>query len=95
MPTAAHPRMPTLFIPHGAGPCFFMDWHPPDAWDRTAAFLRAIPDSLPAPPTAIVLVTAHWLAPQPSLGSAAQPGLLFDYHGFPPDRKSTRLNSSH
>lgn len=84
MPTAAHPRMPTLFIPHGAGPCFFMDWHPPDAWDRTAAFLRAIPDSLPAPPTAIVLVTAHWLAPQPSLGSAAQPGLLFDYHGFPP-----------
>ena len=84
MPTAAHPRMPTLFIPHGAGPCFFMDWHPPDAWDRTAAFLRAIPDSLPAPPTAIVLVTAHWLAPQPSLGSATQPGLLFDYHGFPP-----------
>jgi len=84
MPTAAHPRMPTLFIPHGAGPCFFMDWNPPHAWNRTAAFLRAIPDSLPAPPTAIVLVTAHWLAPQPSLGSAAQPGLLFDYHGFPP-----------
>lgn len=19
-------RLPTVFIPHGAGPCFFMDW---------------------------------------------------------------------
>ncbi len=24
-------RMPTLFVPHGAGPCFFMDWNPPTA----------------------------------------------------------------
>ncbi len=77
-------RMPTLYIPHGAGPCFFMDWDPPDAWDRMAAFLRGIPASLPAPPAAIVLVTAHWLAPQPRLSSAARPGLLFDYGGFPP-----------
>ena len=26
-------RLPTLFIPHGGGPCFFrMDWDPPDTW---------------------------------------------------------------
>ena len=80
-PTA---RMPALFIPHGAGPCFFMDWNPRDAWEPTAAFLRSIPASLPAPPKAIVLVTAHWLAPQPSLSAAPQPGMLFDYYGFPP-----------
>ena len=84
MSTPTPTRMPTLYIPHGAGPCFFMDWNPPDTWARTAAFLRGIPDSLPAAPTAILLVTAHWLAPQPSLGSAAQPGLLFASHGFPP-----------
>lgn len=77
-------RMPTLYIPHGAGPCFFMDWQPPHTWDRMAAFLRGIPASLPARPSAIVLVTAHWLAPQPCLSSAAQPGLVFDYGGFPP-----------
>ena len=35
-------RMPALYIPHGAGPCFFMDWNPRDAWDATAAFLRGI-----------------------------------------------------
>jgi len=61
-----------------------MDWDPPGTWDKMAAFLRSIPASLPARPRAIALVTAHWLAPQPSLGSAAQPGLLFDYYGFPP-----------
>ena len=78
------PRMPTLYIPHGAGPCFFMDWNPPDAWDATAAYLRSIAGSLPQRPKAIVLVTAHWLAPQFTAGSAAQPGMLFDYYGFPP-----------
>ena len=77
-------RQPTLFIPHGAGPCFFMDWNPPGAWDRTAAWLRGIPASLPEPPRAIVLVTGHWLGEQPRLTSAKRPGLLFDYRGFPP-----------
>ncbi|HPZ58742.1 MAG TPA: class III extradiol ring-cleavage dioxygenase, partial [Ottowia sp.] len=84
MTTPSTPRQPTIFIPHGAGPCFFMDWNPADAWDNTAAYLRGIPASLPAKPKAILLVTAHWLAPQPSMSSAAQPGMLFDYYGFPP-----------
>ena len=76
--------MPALYIPHGAGPCFFMDWNPPGTWDKMAAFLRSIPARLPAAPQAIVLVTAHWQAAQPSMSSAAQPGMLFDYYGFPP-----------
>ncbi|HMN20004.1 MAG TPA: class III extradiol ring-cleavage dioxygenase [Ottowia sp.] len=82
--STASARMPTLYIPHGAGPCFFMNWDPPTAWERTAAYLRGIPASLPAPPTAIVLVSAHWLAARPALTTSAQPGLLFDYYGFPP-----------
>lgn len=77
-------RMPAFYIPHGAGPCFFMDWNPADAWDKTADFLRSIPGNLPAKPKAILLVTAHWLAPQVTLTGAAQPGMLFDYYGFPP-----------
>ncbi|MGB3069951.1 MAG: class III extradiol ring-cleavage dioxygenase [Ottowia sp.] len=77
-------RMPALYIPHGAGPCFFMDWNPADAWDKTADFLRGIPGSLPVAPKAILLVTAHWLAPQVTLTGAAQPDMLFDYYGFPP-----------
>ena len=35
------PRQPVIFIPHGGGPCFFMDW--PKTWDRMAEHLRGIP----------------------------------------------------
>jgi Uncharacterized conserved protein len=76
-------RMPTLFLPHGAGPCFFMDWQPADTWDGMAAFLRGIAATLPARPRAIVLVSGHWLAPCFTAGSHPQPSLIYDYSGFP------------
>ncbi|MHB0763849.1 DODA-type extradiol aromatic ring-opening family dioxygenase [Stutzerimonas sp. NM35] len=76
-------RMPTLFVPHGAGPCFFMDWHPSHAWDATARFLKGVAASLPEKPKAILLVSAHWLESEFRVTGAAQPGLIYDYYGFP------------
>jgi aromatic ring-opening dioxygenase catalytic subunit (LigB family) len=76
--------MPTLFVPHGAGPCFFMDWQPADTWAPMAAFLGGIAADLPQRPSAILLVSGHWLGPCFSVTSAAQPSLIYDYHGFPP-----------
>jgi aromatic ring-opening dioxygenase catalytic subunit (LigB family) len=75
--------MPTLFVPHGAGPCFFMDWNPADTWNRLADFLKGIEASLPATPKAILLISGHWLAPQFSVTSGQRPELIFDYYGFP------------
>ncbi|MBA1263357.1 dioxygenase [Pseudomonas stutzeri] len=75
--------MPTLFVPHGAGPCFFMDWHPSHAWDATARFLKGVAASLPEKPKAILLVSAHWLESEFRVTGAAQPGLIYDYYGFP------------
>lgn len=74
---------PTLFIPHGAGPCFFMDWNPRDTWDRMAAYLRGIAQTLPARPSAILVVSAHWRTPSFSATSSAYPELIYDYSGFP------------
>ncbi len=79
----AGPRMPTWFIPHGAGPCFFMDWNPPTAWERMAGFLRGLAATLPARPRAIVMVSAHWLAPVFGVTANARPDLIYDYEGFP------------
>lgn len=76
--------MPTYFIPHGAGPCFFMDWNPPGTWDRMAAFLTGIAATLPARPRAIVLVSGHWLEPEFSVTGHPAPSLIYDYNGFPP-----------
>lgn len=85
-PTSAgqHARMPVFFIPHGAGPCFFMDWSPASTWQRMAEFLRGLGDTLPARPRAIVLISAHWLEPEFSVTGHARPHLIFDYYGFPP-----------
>ena len=82
--STAGQTMPTLFVPHGAGPCFFMDWNPPTAWNAMAGFLKGVAATLPARPTAIVLVSGHWLQPSFSVTSAARPTLIYDYHGFPP-----------
>lgn len=84
MATAAPLRQPTLFIPHGAGPCFFMDWNPPTAWNRMADYLRSVGDTLPERPRAIVMVSAHWLEPAFGVTGTPRPELIYDYYGFPP-----------
>ncbi|MBS0359921.1 MAG: dioxygenase [Proteobacteria bacterium] len=77
--------LPTFFIPHGAGPCFFMDWTrgPADTWDRTAAWLKGLVAGLPERPKAILVVSGHWEAPVFTVGSSPKPDMVFDYYGFP------------
>lgn len=76
-------RMPTWFIPHGGGPCFFMDWSPKDEWAGMAKFLRDLPGTLPATPSALLVISAHWQEPEATVLAAASPKLLYDYYGFP------------
>ena len=78
-------KQPTIFLPHGGGPCFFMDWTmgPKDTWDKTAAWLRSIGASLPETPKAILVVSAHWEEKLPTVTTTKAPTLLFDYSGFP------------
>lgn len=74
---------PTLFIPHGAGPCFFMDWNPPTTWDGMASFLGSLGATLADRPRAILLISAHWIARGFHVTAAERPGLIYDYYGFP------------
>jgi aromatic ring-opening dioxygenase catalytic subunit (LigB family) len=77
-------RLPTYFISHGGGPCFFMDWNPPDTWKNLGAWLSSIAEDVGVKPKAVIVVSAHWEAPSFSVTGAAQPALIYDYHGFPP-----------
>ncbi len=78
-------KLPSVYIPHGGGPCFFMDWpDDPHLWDEMGQFLRGLGSSLPARPKAIVVVSAHWEEEVFSVTGAAHPPLFFDYYGFPP-----------
>ncbi len=76
-------RMPTWYIPHGGGPCFFMDWNPPHEWDKMASFLRGLPSTLPGKPKGIVMISAHWLEKTITITGSSNPELIYDYYGFP------------
>ena len=78
------PRMPTMFIPLGGGPCFFMDWSPLDEWDRHRKFLEDLPATLPERPRALLVISGHWEEPAFTVQISPAPPLLFDYRGFPP-----------
>jgi aromatic ring-opening dioxygenase catalytic subunit (LigB family) len=83
IPTMTTSTLPTLFVPHGGGPCFFMDWDPPDAWDRMGAWLRGVPELVGARPKAVVVISAHWEEDAFTVNAQTAPPLLFDYFGFP------------
>ncbi len=83
--SANSPRQPAIFLPHGGGPCFFMDWTwgPADTWLPTQRFLAGLAATLPATPKALLVVSGHWEESAFTASAAEQPGLIFDYTGFP------------
>jgi aromatic ring-opening dioxygenase catalytic subunit (LigB family) len=72
-------RQPTLYLPHGGGACFVMKWTmgPPDTWNGLAEWLGRLPATL----SALLVISAHWEEPVPTVLTAAKPALLYDYPG--------------
>lgn len=79
------PTQPAIFLPHGGGPCFFMDWSwgAADTWNATQRFLEGLVATLTVLPTAIVVVSAHWEEAVFTASASAAPELIYDYSGFP------------
>jgi aromatic ring-opening dioxygenase catalytic subunit (LigB family) len=82
-------RLPVYFIPHGGGPWPFMDngtRFGVDPWKGLDAFLKGFSAALPRKPKAMVVVSGHWeQEPCFTVSTAAHPGMLYDYYGFPPE----------
>lgn len=70
------PSLPALFLAHGA-PTMALQPGP-----AGAALVRAAAN-LPKP-RAIVVVSAHWQTPRPTIGTAPELETIHDFHGFPP-----------
>lgn len=81
----ARDAMPTYFIPHGGGPCFFMDWTwgAKDMWVPMAAWLKGLAGDVGATPKAVVVISAHWEEDAFTVAAHPQPPLIYDYYGFP------------
>lgn len=78
-------KQPTIYLPHGGGPCFFMDWTmgPANTWDKMKSWLSQLSSSIATTPKAIVVISAHWESKLITINNASQPPLLYDYSGFP------------
>jgi aromatic ring-opening dioxygenase catalytic subunit (LigB family) len=80
--TSTAEKMPVYFLSHGGGPWPFVDSMRLQ-YARTEQALRALPGRLPATPTAVLVVTAHWETPEFSVSTGEHPPMLYDYGGFP------------
>jgi 4,5-DOPA dioxygenase extradiol len=87
--------MPTVFIPHGGGPCFFMNpaAAPDPMWRPMESYLKGLVASLPERPSAILLVSGHWEESAFALHVGARPSLYFDYYNFPPHTYQLRWDA--
>lgn len=69
----------TVFISHGGGPLPLLG---DPGHQQMVSYLQALAKSIPRP-AAILVISAHWEAPVATVTTAADPGLLYDYYGFP------------
>ncbi|MDO3722141.1 class III extradiol ring-cleavage dioxygenase [Marinobacter sp. chi1] len=69
----------TLFISHGGGPLPLLG--DPEHHELVEQ-LTALGKSL-NPPSAILVLSAHWEAPVATITAGANPSLIYDYYGFP------------
>ena len=75
--------LPTYFVSHGGGPWPWMKEQSGSTFDRLETSLQELARELKEKPRAILIVTAHWEETNFTLSSGAQPGMLYDYIGFP------------
>ncbi|PCC97606.1 DODA-type extradiol aromatic ring-opening family dioxygenase [Halopseudomonas pelagia] len=81
---------PVLFLSHGGGPLPLLDDPEHAELLLTYALIRHKLDGLHPLPSALLFISAHWETREPTITAAAQPSLLFDYYGFPPQSYQLR-----
>ena len=76
--------LPSYFLSHGGGPWPYMKDEYGARHDKLAAALRDLPRQIKVRPEAVLVVTAHWEGPEFLISANLQPGMIYDYGGFPP-----------
>jgi len=84
-------RQPAIYVPHGGGPWPFVDlgnFVPEKDVVTMRHYFETLPATLPEPPRALLVISAHWEQPVPTVMTATHPPMLYDYSGFPPEAYS-------
>ncbi len=73
------PTGSVIYLSHGGGPLPLLGG---TGHQGMLDFIKAALPQL-IEPTAIVVISAHWECPVPTITSTAVPALIYDYYGFP------------
>jgi aromatic ring-opening dioxygenase catalytic subunit (LigB family) len=76
-------RLPTYYLSHGGGPWPYMEEAMRRRFDKLEASLLAIRREWGDAVRAVLMISGHWETPEFAVSSAARPGMVFDYYGFP------------
>ena len=76
-------RLPTYYLSHGGGPWPYMDNGMRRRFDKLEASLLAIRREWRDAVRAVLMISGHWETAEFAVSSAARPGMVFDYYGFP------------
>jgi aromatic ring-opening dioxygenase catalytic subunit (LigB family) len=76
-------KLPTYFISHGGGPWSYMNDASRAGYAKLEAALARMPEEVGRTPAAVLMISAHWEAPEFRVQDAARPTMLYDYGGFP------------
>ncbi|MBW7877473.1 MAG: dioxygenase [Candidatus Cloacimonetes bacterium] len=75
--------LPTFFISHGGGPWPWMKQQRESIYANLARSLSELLPSLPTRPEAILMISAHWEEEIFTVQGHSNPGMIYDYFGFP------------
>jgi aromatic ring-opening dioxygenase catalytic subunit (LigB family) len=82
--TMTQSKLPVVYVPHGGGPFTYVDLGAPRSEvDALWEYWKSVGALVQPRPKALLVVSAHWEEPVPTLMTAEQPPLFFDYYGFP------------
>lgn len=68
-----------LYFSHGGGPLPLLD---DPSHKKMIEFMKDLPDKIHRPDS-IVVISAHWEENDVTVQSGKEPGMLYDYYGFP------------
>jgi aromatic ring-opening dioxygenase catalytic subunit (LigB family) len=86
-------RLPAFFLSHGGGPWPYMDGPFRRVFTQLEQSLRDIRRDLSNAPRAALVISGHWIEDGFALSSGAEPGMVYDYSGFPPHTYQIRYRA--
>ena len=86
-------RLPTYFLSHGGGPWPYLEGNFRRAFDRLEQSLHDIRRELGNAPSSVLVISGHWEENGFAISSGAQPGMVYDYSGFPEETYRIRYEA--